>query len=188
MTSDQPLRYQNLKDYRYTLARERSLFYIQLYRLVFCLLIKPSPKFMHGWRRVIYRIFGAKIGKGVKISPSARFLYPWNIAIGNYCWIGDHVDLYSVDKITVGDHVAFAHNVFVFTAAHDIHRVSFDTIPRPVTIENEVWVASNVVINMGVTLSRGVVVGSGSVVTKDLPEGYVCFGNPARPIKKRIAS
>jgi len=39
---------------------------------------------------------------------------------------------------------------------------------------------------MGVIINKGVVIGSASVVTKDLPEGYICVGNPAKAVKKRI--
>ena len=178
--------YQDLKNYKYNLRREHTLFYIQLYRIVDLLFIKTSPKFLNIWRVYIYKIFGAKIGKGVKISPSAKFLYPWNIEIGNHCWIGDNVELYSVAKILIGNNVAFAHNIFVATASHNVSLKNFNTHTKPVIFKDEVWVSSNSFINMGVVLNKGVVVGSASVVTRDLPEGYICFGNPAKPIKKRI--
>lgn len=178
--------YQDLQNYKYNLKRERSKFYIQLYNIVDFLLIKTSPKIFNFWRVFIYRLFGAKIGKGLKINPSAKLLYPWNIKIGDYCWIGHNVNLYSVDEISIGNNVAFAHNIFVATASHDISTPLFATIRGKIVFQDEVWVSSNVIINMGVIIQKGVVIGSGSVVTKDLPEGYVCVGNPARPIKKRI--
>lgn len=178
--------YQDLKNYTYNLERERSVYLIQIYRIIDLLFIKSTPKFLYSWRVFVYRLFGAKIGEGVKISPSAKLLYPWNIVIGNHCWIGEKVELYSVDKIIIGNNVAFAHNIFIATAAHDIMKKEFPTIRRPVVIEDEVWISSNVFINMGVRLSKGVVVGAASVVTKDLPEGYICLGNPAKPFKKRI--
>lgn len=177
--------YQKLKTYTYNLKREKSIYYIQIYKILDLFLIKTTPKFMHRWRVCIYRLFGAKIGVGVKINSSAKLLYPWNIEIGNYCWIGDNVELYSVDKIIIGNNVAFAHNVFVATAAHNIYKTTFDTIKQPIIIEDEVWISSNVFINMGIVVKRGVVIGSASVVTKDLAEGYVYVGNPAKPIKRR---
>jgi len=180
------MKYQDLENYRYNLKRERSKFYIQFYNIIDFFFIKTSPKFFHFWRVFLYRLFGAKIGKGLKISPSAKLLYPWNINIGDYCWIGDNVNLYSVDQILIGSNVAFAHNIFVATAAHDISLKSFPTVKDKIIFEDEVWISSNVFINMGIVIKKGAVVGSGSVVTKDLPEGYVCVGNPARPIKKRI--
>lgn len=178
-------KYQDLKRYKYDLKRERSVYFIQFYRIVDLLFIKTSPKFLHFWRVFLYRIFGATIGSGVKISSSAKLLYPWNIVIGNDCWIGDNVELYSVEKILIGNNVAFAHNIFVATAAHDVGLVTFPTIAKKVVFKDEVWISSNVFINMGVVLNKGVVVGSASVVTKDLPEGYICLGNPAKPLKKR---
>jgi maltose O-acetyltransferase len=36
------------------------------------------------------------------------------------------------------------------------------------------------VILPGVTIGRGSVVGAGSVVTRDVPDGAVVYGNPAR--------
>jgi putative colanic acid biosynthesis acetyltransferase WcaF len=186
MNNNKTIAYQDLASYTYNIKREKSIFHIQCYRMFYFLLIRPSPKVFNYWRCLMYRLFGAKIGKGVRIASSAKFLYPWNIEIGNYCWIGENVELYSVDKIIIGSNVALAHNIFIATASHDVYNSSFNTIKKPVVIKDEVWIASNVFINMGVVLNVGVVVGSGSVVTKDLPEGYICLGNPAKPIKKRI--
>lgn len=38
----------------------------------------------------------------------------------------------------------------------------------------------------GVTIGKGSVIGAGSVVTKDVPEGVVVAGNPARVLRKTI--
>lgn len=35
----------------------------------------------------------------------------------------------------------------------------------------------------GVTIGDNVVIGAGSVVTKDIPAGYLAYGNPARPVR-----
>ena len=41
------------------------------------------------------------------------------------------------------------------------------------------------VISKPVKIGKGAVVGAGSVVTKDIPDGEVWAGNPARFIRKR---
>lgn len=177
--------YQDLSKYRYTLDRGHSKIFIQLYKMVDRLLIKTSPKPLSGWRCMWYRLFGAKLGKNIRIDPNARLLYPWNIEMGDNVWIGYGCDLYSVDRITIGNNVALAHNIFIATAAHDINKLEFPTICAPITIEDEVWISSNVFIQQGVTIHRGAVIAACSLVTKDIPAGMVCMGHPAKPIKKR---
>ena len=54
---------------------------------------------------------------------------------------------------------------------------------KPITIHNNVWLASNVVVLPGVTIGEGSIVGAGSVVTKDVEPGVIVAGNPARFIK-----
>ena len=35
----------------------------------------------------------------------------------------------------------------------------------------------------GVHIGNNVVIGAGSVVTKDIPDGYLAFGNPCKPVR-----
>jgi putative colanic acid biosynthesis acetyltransferase WcaF len=177
--------YQDLGKYRYNLKRDRSVFTTLLYNLCYYAFIRPTPRPLYKWRNSFYRLFGAKIGQGVRINNSTRIYYPWNVSIGNNCWIGDNCTLYSIAKIEIGNNVALAHNIFIATASHDINSLTFETICNPVKICDEVWIASNVFINMGVTINKGAVIGSCAVVTKDMPEGFICLGFPAKPVKLR---
>ena len=54
---------------------------------------------------------------------------------------------------------------------------------RPITIEDNVWLASNVVVCGGVTIGHDTVIGAGSVVTKSIPSGVFAAGNPCRVIR-----
>jgi acetyltransferase-like isoleucine patch superfamily enzyme len=58
-------------------------------------------------------------------------------------------------------------------------------IAGPVVIKDFVWCGANVIIVPGVTIGEGSVIGAGSVVTKDVPDGAVVGGNPAKVIKYR---
>lgn len=51
-------------------------------------------------------------------------------------------------------------------------------------IGNNVWIACNAVVIGGVTIGDDVVIGAGSVVTKDIPSGYLAYGNPCRPVHR----
>ena len=51
-------------------------------------------------------------------------------------------------------------------------------------IGENVWIGSNSVILPGVRIGKNSVIGAGSVVTKDIPERVLAFGNPCRVIRK----
>ncbi|MFF9038350.1 acyltransferase [Streptomyces sp. NPDC014892] len=56
---------------------------------------------------------------------------------------------------------------------------------RGITVGDDVWIGSHVVIVDGVTIGDHCVIGAGAVVTKDVPAWTVAAGNPARPIRDR---
>jgi acetyltransferase-like isoleucine patch superfamily enzyme len=55
--------------------------------------------------------------------------------------------------------------------------------PRPVTLEDNVWVGFDSVILPGVTLGRGCVIGCKTVVDADVPPYAVVVGSPARVLR-----
>ncbi len=55
---------------------------------------------------------------------------------------------------------------------------------KTITIENDCWLASNVVVCAGVTIGEGCVIGAGSVVTRDIPPNSLAAGNPCRVIRQ----
>ena len=52
-----------------------------------------------------------------------------------------------------------------------------------VTIGSNVWIGMGVQICPGVTIGDNAVIGAGSVVTKDVPAGWLAYGNPCAPVK-----
>lgn len=130
-------------------------------------------------------MFGAKIGKGTLIRSSAIITYPWKLEVGHHTWIGDETVLYNLGKIKIGNNVSIAHRDYFCTGLHDFHKMSFDISQKPIEIEDECWIPNDVFVGPGVTIHRGCVVGARSTVLSDLPEGMICYGSPAKPIKKR---
>lgn len=55
--------------------------------------------------------------------------------------------------------------------------------PRPVTIEDNVWLGFNSVILPGVRIGRGSVIGARAIVAEDVPPYSVVVGNPARVVR-----
>ena len=54
---------------------------------------------------------------------------------------------------------------------------------KPITIEDNCWIATNVTICPGVTIGEGSVIGAGSVVTRSIPKNSFAAGNPCKVIK-----
>lgn len=166
--------------------RGRSALVVQLWWSVQATLFRGSPQFMYGFRRWLLRCFGAKVGRGVLIRPSVKVTYPWNITINDYAWIGDDVTLYSLAHIHVGYHSVVSQKCYLCAGSHDYRAISFDIFAKPITIEDEVWVATDVYIAPGVRVGRGAVVGARSSVFSDLPAEMISLGSPAKPYKSRI--
>ncbi len=166
--------------------RGRSGIIVQLWWFTQALLFKPSPQLLYGWRRFLLRLFGAKIGEKVIIRPSATITYPWKVSIGDYSWIGDNVELYSLGEIEIGNNVVISQKSYLCAASHDYTKEDFPIWSKKITIEDECWLATDVYIAPGITIGRGTVVGARSSVFKDLPSEKVCVGSPAKPIKDRV--
>ena len=110
-----------------------------------------------------------------------------DVFIGNHSLIGMGNVL--IGPITVGNDVIFAQNVVASGLNHEYRDISLPIHSQKVTtalitIEDECWIAANVVITAGVTIGKHSVIAAGSVVTKDIPPYTIAAGNPAKPIKQ----
>jgi putative colanic acid biosynthesis acetyltransferase WcaF len=142
---------------------------------------------MYGWRRFLLRLFGAKIGKNVIIRPNVTITYPWKVTIGDYSWIGDNVELYSLGEIEIGSNVVISQKSYLCAASHNYGKEDFPIWSKKITIEDECWLATDVYVSPGITIEQGTIVGARSSVFNDLPAYKICVGTPAKPIKDRIS-
>lgn len=141
---------------------------------------------MYGARNVLLRVFGAKIGRGVLIRPSARVTYPWKLEIGDYSWIGDDVQLYSLASIKVGSNSVVSQRSYLCGGTHDPYTIDFAISGSSIEVESEVWIASDVFVHPGVRIGRGAVVAARSTVVRDLEPGGIYSGTPAAFLKHRV--
>jgi putative colanic acid biosynthesis acetyltransferase WcaF len=156
-----------------------------LWGTVWLLLYRPSPRFAHGWRRFLLRLFGAKIGPAAHPYPSAIIWAPWNLEMGEQSCLGDHTDCYCVDRITIGPHSTVSQYSFLCTASHDYEQVGFPLITAPITIGGQSWIAADVFVGPGVTIGTGAVIGARSTVLHNVADWTVVVGNPGREVKRR---
>jgi len=183
--SDDPM-VQDLASFRNPKGfRGRSAVTVQLWWIIQSTLFRLSPQFMYPWRRFLLRLFGAKIGKGVLIRPGVKVTYPWKLTIGDYVWVGDGTELYTLAPITIGSHVAIAQDVAIITGSHRFRQMSFDIYALPIRIENECWLCAGSFVHQDVVVRRGSVIGARAVVQKSTEPFSVNAGFPARKVGDR---
>jgi putative colanic acid biosynthesis acetyltransferase WcaF len=176
----------DLSQYDKSYDRGRPGWFTLLWWLVQETLFRWTPHPFDEMRAVLLRLFGAQVGKGVKIRPTARFYYPWHMEIGNRVWIGDEVNCYSLGRIVLEDQTVISHRTYLCTGSHDITDPHFGLIVRPIHIQSGVWVATECFIGPGVTIGTGTVVGARSSVFRNLPSWMICFGTPCLPVRPRL--
>jgi putative colanic acid biosynthesis acetyltransferase WcaF len=149
---------------------------IYLWAVVELILITNPIQISSRIRVAALRAFGAKIGGGVIFRPRTRVLFPWNLEIGDDCWIGDSVWFHNQDKIVVGRDTVISQGSFLTTGSHS-HRTDMGLVSRPISIRDGVWVTSRVLVLGGSVIESNALVTPGAVVSGTIPAG-MRFGPP----------
>jgi putative colanic acid biosynthesis acetyltransferase WcaF len=137
---------------------------------------------------MLLRVFGAKIGTGVRIYNSACIYYPPNLSLGEQVVIGPQVDLYCVAQITIDKNSMISQYSYLCSASHDYRSESLPLIAKPISIGESTWVCAKAFVGPGVTIGSQAVVAACAVVVKDVADNLVVGGNPSKIIKKRDSS
>jgi maltose O-acetyltransferase len=126
-------------------------------------------------------------GEGVHIRPPFRLEYGTGVSIGAGTFFNYDCLMLDVAPVTVGADCQVASRVQFITATHPIdphvRRIGWETA-KPITVGDNVWLSSGVILCPGVTIGDDTVVGAGAVVTRDLPAGVVAMGVPARVVRE----
>jgi putative colanic acid biosynthesis acetyltransferase WcaF len=161
--------------------RGRAGWVVLLWWLVQAIAFPLSLHPWNGFRCALLRLFGAQIGVGVLIRPTARFTYPWKVAIGDYSWIGDDVVFYSLDRIEIGQHCVISQKSYLCTGSHDLRDATFRLKTAPIRVGNGAWIATDCFVAPGVQIGANAVIGARSSVFQNMPAQQICWGTPCRP-------
>lgn len=135
------------------------------------------------------------IGSNPFFEPNIRLEYGDNIIAGDNFYMNFDCTILDVATVSIGNNVMFGSRVTLATPMHPLladERMSKEypdgfhdlEYAKPITIEDDVWVCSNVTIIGGVTIGKGSVIGAGAVVTKSVPENSLVMGVPAKVVRK----
>lgn len=145
--------------------------------------------------RILERLLGGR-GKNLWITPPFYVDYGNNIYFGNNCEVNMNCTFLDDNKIIIGDNALIAPNVQIYTAYHPTSAAERFGAPKPdgtfefcktqtapVIMGNQVWIGGGAILLPGVTIGDNVVIGAGSVVTGDIPDNVIAYGNPCRVVR-----
>jgi putative colanic acid biosynthesis acetyltransferase WcaF len=132
----------------------------------------------------ILRIFGAKIGKQVRVKPGIHVKYPWKLIIGDYSWLADCY-IENLDLVHIGRNCCISQQAMLMTGNHNYRKTSFDLVTGPISIEEGAWIGADAKVCPGVCVHSHAVLCIGSVATKALDAYGIYQGNPAVKVKER---
>lgn len=139
-------------------------------------------------------VFGdyVTISRGVMIRPSSYYGNDLGkgLVMGEHSSIGPYGYIGCSGKITIGKNVMFGPKCSLFAENHNFSDTessikSQGVNQKGITVEDDCWIGSNVVILDGVTIGKGSVIGAGTLVTKDVPAGSVVMDKREKRIKER---
>ncbi len=110
---------------------------------------KLHPKKIKKRNKIIKKLFG-KVAENFFIEPPFRCDYGYNIKVGNNFYANYNLTILDCAKVSIGNNCFIAPNVSILTAGHPIHfeiRNQEYEYAFPITIEDNVWLGANVVIN-----------------------------------------
>tara|TARA_R110001592_G_scaffold119404_1_gene322410 strand:- start:9783 stop:10238 length:456 start_codon:yes stop_codon:yes gene_type:complete len=96
------------------------------------------------------------------------------IKCGVYLWDGITIE----DNVQVGPNVTFTNDKYP--------RAKQEFVLQETRIKKNASIGAGSIILGGVTIGENAMIGAGSVVTKDVPDNELWFGNPAREKKKIV--
>ena len=106
------------------------------------------------------------------------------LIIGEGCQINYGVSVGATKSVQIGKRVRLGpYSRIVDSDFHDVYDREKPATPKPVVLEDDVWLGMNAVVLPGVRIGKHSVVGTGAVVTKDVPPFTVVGGVPAKVVR-----
>lgn len=136
-------------------------------------------------REICMQLF-AKGGDTVGMQAPFYCDYGSNIELGERVFFNFNCVILDVCKVKIGDYTLFGPGVQILTPLHPMNAKlrREQELGKPIEIGSDVWVGGGALILAGVKIGSRSVVGAGSVVTRDIPDDVLVFGNPCRVIRK----
>ena len=150
-----------------------------------------SPLVMSYWvpfsglKVKLLKLFGARVGRGVRIKPGVRIKFPWRLTVGDDCWLGEQVWIDNLAPVVLEHDVCLSQGAYLCTGNHDWSKPTFDLRLGSIKIGHSAWIGARSVVGPDVIVGEGAVLTVNSVASGSLTKWTIYTGNPAVAAKKR---
>lgn len=139
-------------------------------------------------RKLFYRAFGMKIGKGSRINQRVYIFCPWRISIGTNTMVNSFAVLDGRGGLDIGNSVSISMRLVIYSASHYSNSDSFEYYARKTIVGNYVWICVNAVVLPGTNISDGTILSANSVLKGNTIVNGIYSGLPAVLIRNRELS
>jgi hypothetical protein len=179
-----------------------------LYLLPFSLMAAFTRLLLRYWVVLKFKAYGVRVGQKNHIGTGLRFVFPWNICIGNRCFVGARVRLWCEAEegllvisdgaqvgrecvldftggLSIGEGALISEGCIVYTHDHGYDPHSKPDA-KPLKIGKGAWIGARAIILPSVReIGENAIVGAGAVVSRDVPDDHVYVGSSGRLLRKR---
>lgn len=134
-------------------------------------------------RALAKRLFGA-CGTAFSAEENVRFNFGRLLRVGDGVFCNRNVFLDTKGGISLGNGVAIAEDVRIFTHTHG-EASHIERTYKPVVVGDYAKIYSGAVLLPGVTVGNQAIVAAGALVTHDVPPNMVAAGRPATVLRER---
>ncbi len=157
-----------------------------LWKIVSATVFKLLPSPAYKPRRAVLVAFGATLDPTTRVRGGVAISHPWNLVVGWKTAIGEGTTIYNPATLTIGKRSVISQYCLINCVAHQDNDVSKPQHPSPLTIGDDVWVATECLVEGNQTIVNGVVIGARSLITgADFTPWTIATGHPAVSRKER---
>ncbi|WP_207532699.1 acyltransferase [Desertivirga arenae] len=109
-----------------------------------------------------------------------------HVKLNNNVVINSFVHIWGNGGLEIGENSMVASHVSITTLTHDKNTGLYNekTISKKVLIGSNVWIGSHAIILPGVSIGNNAIIGAGALVNRDVRDGDIVAGVPAKSIKQ----
>jgi chloramphenicol O-acetyltransferase type B len=158
------------------------------------MILSLARKLWHFKRRLKVKYYTWRVRRAAKVC-GVELKVNGKSAVTRNTHLGDNVNFNGMviiggGKITIGNNFHSGSECLMISQNHNFDggtKIPYDDkyVYKHITIEDQVWLGSRVIVLGGVSIAEGAIIQAGSVVVKDIPKYAIAGGHPCKVFKYR---